>query len=134
MNILEAAEQLGDTKETALGVYAGLIAEYDANNRKPADVAIWEARAKVRPQSVLKIEQPSQNPEPTRGLEPRTPSLRVARDAVRLAFLSHIVSQVVFSDHSRFEEFGTRFGTRFSSVRRSARPVVSDVHAGRRTA
>jgi hypothetical protein len=32
---------------------------------------------KVRPQSVLKIEQPSKNPEPTPGLEPGTPSLRV---------------------------------------------------------
>ena len=37
----------------------------------------WAARAKVHPQSVLKIERRSKDPEPTRGLEPRTPSLRV---------------------------------------------------------
>jgi hypothetical protein len=77
MNVLEVAEQLGDTKETCLGTYAGLFAEYDANNRMPAEDAIWAARAKVRPQSVLKSTPPVKNPEPTRGLEPRTPSLRV---------------------------------------------------------
>ena len=77
MNILEAAEQLGDTKETCLGVYAGLIAEYDERNRMPAEDAIWAARAKVRPQSVLKMTGPAENPEPTPGLEPGTPSLRV---------------------------------------------------------
>jgi len=77
MNILEAAEQLGDTKETCLGVYAGLIAEYDQRNRMPAEDAIWAARSKVRPQSVLKMTGPAENPEPTPGLEPGTPSLRV---------------------------------------------------------
>jgi hypothetical protein len=77
MNVLEVAEQLGDTKETCLGTYAGLFAEYYANNRMPAEDAIWAARAKVRPQSVLKTTPPTKNPEPTRGLEPRTPSLRV---------------------------------------------------------
>ncbi len=77
MNVLEVAEQLGDTKETCLGTYAGLFAEYDERNRVSAEEKIWAARAKVRPQSVLKIEQPAKNPEPTRGLEPRTPSLRV---------------------------------------------------------
>ncbi len=76
-NVLEVAEQLGDTKETCLGTYAGLFAEFDASNRASAEDTIWAARAKVRPQSVLTIQEPPKNPEPTRGLEPRTPSLRV---------------------------------------------------------
>jgi hypothetical protein len=73
----EVAEQLGDTKETCLGTYAGLFADYDERNRVSAEEKIWAARAKVRPQSVLKMTGPPKNPEPTRGLEPRTPSLRV---------------------------------------------------------
>jgi integrase len=77
MNVLEVAEQLGDTKETCLGTYAGLFADYDERNRVSAEEKIWAARAKVRPQSVLKMAGPAKNPEPTRGLEPRTPSLRV---------------------------------------------------------
>src|SRR5205807_7187143 len=70
MNVLEVAEQLGDTKETCLGTYTGLFADFDANNRMSAEDAIWTARAKVRPQSVLKIGPSPKNQEPTPGLEP----------------------------------------------------------------
>ena len=59
-------------------------------------------------------------PEPTRGLEPRTPSLRVSAEAPMLAFLSHILGPEVCSNRLRFAEFGTCFGTRFpSSIRAS---------------
>jgi hypothetical protein len=79
-NVLEVAEQLGDTKETCLGTYAGLFAEFVADNRMSAEDAIWAARAKVRPQSVLKTAVLAKNPEPTPGLEPGTPSLRGASE------------------------------------------------------
>jgi hypothetical protein len=53
--------------------------------------------------------------EPTRGLEPRTPSLRVSRDAVILALLSHIQSAQMRSGDLGIAEFGTYFGTRFAA-------------------
>jgi hypothetical protein len=52
-------------------------------------------------------------PEPTRGLEPRTTSLRGCRYAAILAWLSHISRPALCSDELRFPEFGTYFGTRF---------------------
>ena len=119
----------------AMATYAGLFAEYHANNRMPAEDAIWAARAKVRPQSVLKTTPPTKNPEPTRGLEPRTPSLRVSADAPILAFLSHILGPEMCSNHLRFAELGTYFGTRFpepiraSPCDRSRRNQPSSVKA-----
>jgi hypothetical protein len=66
----------GAAAHASNGRYAGLFADYDERNRVSAEEKIWAARAKVRPQSVLKMTGPTKNPEPTRGLEPRTPSLR----------------------------------------------------------
>jgi hypothetical protein len=102
------SRRAGGVGDVRLGTYAGLFAEYDAQNRTSAEDAIWAAPAKVRPQSVLKLEPPSKNPEPTRGLEPRTPSLRVALSFVILACQSHIFDHQEFADHVRFAEFGTR--------------------------
>jgi hypothetical protein len=55
--------------------------------------------------------------KPTRGLEPRTPSLRVSWDDLRLAFLSHISASEMDSDDLTFAEFGTYFGTRMGCSR-----------------
>jgi hypothetical protein len=50
--------------------------------------------------------------KPTRGLEPRTPSLRVAPSSPFLALARHFRAQNMSRDHLRFAEFGTYLGTR----------------------
>jgi hypothetical protein len=77
MNVVEVAEQLGHSAQTCLEDYAGVFAEFDPANRRAAEDVINEARAEVCPESVLIEDEPSKKLEPTRGLEPRTPSLRV---------------------------------------------------------
>ena len=57
-------------------------------------------------------------PKPTRGLEPRTPSYECPQTP-RYWLLSHILRPEVCSNHLRFAEFGTYFGTRFPSPTRA---------------
>ena len=52
--------------------YLGVFKDYNASNRKPAEDAINEARAKILCQKRVTI---SQNSKPSSGLEPETPSL-----------------------------------------------------------
>jgi hypothetical protein len=68
--------------------------------------------------------------KPTRGLEPRTPSLRVSRDAAILAFLSHISGHEVRSDDLTFAEFGTYFGTRLCCSRGGLAETPAPMEAG----
>jgi len=55
-------------------------------------------------------EQPQALCAPTRGLEPRTLSLRVSRIKGTSALLSHMSLAQMLSDHLRCAEFGTKFG------------------------
>jgi hypothetical protein len=71
-----------------------------------------EKKAQPTPRHLYATASLERFSEPTRGLEPRTPSLRVAPKGVRLALQSQLSGQKVSRDHVRFAEFGTRFGTR----------------------
>jgi hypothetical protein len=53
------------------------------------------------------------SPKPTRGLEPRTPSLRVGRENAILPGVGPLTWAQVPSDGSKSAEFGTKFGTKF---------------------
>jgi hypothetical protein len=66
----------------------------------------------VRPQSVLKIEQPSQNPEPTRGLEPRTPSITSRTLEVAFGLAELKLSGLAAACKSCFCLFGDQFRDR----------------------
>src|SRR5450759_1012826 len=77
-NVVEGAEQQGCSPVVFLRNYAGVFAEYDAANRKPAADAINEARRDLMcPESVLapdevsaEAQKPLYKAKPSSGLEP----------------------------------------------------------------
>jgi len=75
MNVVEVADQRGHSAQTCLKDYAGVFAEFKPSERKSAEEAIYKAR--MCPKSVLADGDLSKNRDPTPGLEPGTPSLRV---------------------------------------------------------
>src|SRR5207247_779228 len=101
LSIVELAEQLGHSPAMTLNTYAHVIAEFRGGGRVDPDALVAQARERVRhggdgvekgPQKVPTSEEAgaqaslwdpdcpieSSNPaEPTPGLEPGTPSLRV---------------------------------------------------------
>jgi hypothetical protein len=92
MNPAEIAEQLGHSIQTLLKTYTHVMEELRGQPRGPGEELIRDARGQHGPQKAPEASMaanPSERPdrkfspqqelssEPTRGLEPRTPSLRV---------------------------------------------------------
>ncbi len=90
--VVEVARQAGHAPTMTLSTYAHLFDEHDGADQRPADDQIREARLTiVSPEVSVLCPRPARSDtpeignmtvtrtflEPTRGLEPRTPSLRV---------------------------------------------------------
>jgi hypothetical protein len=76
------ATQAGHSATVCLNTYAHVFAELEDAEKRRAEDMIAEARAtSVRPaittEAEAEREEPASNVEPTPGLEPGTPSLRV---------------------------------------------------------
>jgi integrase len=89
-NVVEVARQAGHSPTMTLSTYAHLFDEAMGVDHEPAEDQIRRARRTVReerrtrfvPEEPIELrlwkdESPANPGEPTRGLEPRTPSLRV---------------------------------------------------------
>ena len=76
--MVEVADQLGCSPEVVLKAYAGIWAECGIEDRKRAAQAIFDARTELLVKDWSKNEGDlPKTQEPTPGLEPGTPSLRV---------------------------------------------------------
>jgi integrase len=80
--IVDVATQAGHSATVCLNTYAHVFAELEDAEKRRAEDMIAEARAtSVRPaittEAEAEREEPASNVEPTPGLEPGTPSLRV---------------------------------------------------------
>jgi hypothetical protein len=62
-NVVEVADQLGNSPEVCLKAYAGILAEFRIEDRKPSEQAILDARAELLVKNQSKSGQDSpQNP------------------------------------------------------------------------
>ena len=84
--MVEVARQVGNAPDVTLGTYAHVFEEFDPAARLSAVEAILAAREAFDVREVYAeaeavedglLESPHESWKPTRGLEPRTPSLRV---------------------------------------------------------
>jgi hypothetical protein len=86
VSVLEVARQVGNSSDVTLTTYAHVFEEFEPGARVSAVEAIEAARmefdvrdeyAETPDAGELTAVIPHQRSKPTRGLEPRTPSLRV---------------------------------------------------------